>query len=97
MPQITVKFGQPLSRTIGQRRVLIDLPDGSTASDLLTLLAQRYPDFEQAFRGEALGRSAPYIFFLNSRPVTPPNFDATRLQEGDVVHLVLPVVGGSNG
>ena len=62
MPQITVKFGQPLFRTIGQRRVLIDLPDGSTASDLLTLLARRYPGFEQAFRGEALGRSAPYIF-----------------------------------
>ena len=97
MPQITVKFGQPLSLTIGQRRVTLDLPEGCTATGLLEELAQRYPGFDTAFRGENLGRSSPYIFFLDGRPVTPPNFDATRLQEGDVVHLVLPVVGGSHG
>ena len=94
MPRITVKLGQPLRQVAGERRVTLDLPAESTASDLLDVLMQRYPGFAKAFRGDDLGRESPYIFFLNSRPVTPPNFDVTRLQDGDVVHLVLPVVGG---
>jgi sulfur carrier protein ThiS len=97
MQHITIKFGQPLSQSIGQRRITMDLPDHSSVADLLTLLAQRYPGFDQSFRGKALNRHAPYIFFLNGRPVTPPNYDITVLNDGDVVHLVLPVVGGSNG
>jgi hypothetical protein len=97
MPQITVKFGQPLSLTIGQRSVTLDLPEGCTATGLLEELAQRYPGFDTAFRGENLGRSTPYIFFLDGRPVTPPNFDATRVQAGDGVQLVLPGGGGLNG
>ena len=97
MPRVTIKFGQPLSQTIGQRRITLDMPEGSTAADLLDELTQRYPGFRVAFRGDDLGRSSPYIFFLNSRPVTPPHFATTRLQEGDVVHLVLPVVGGAHG
>ena len=97
MPRITVKLGQPLSQTVGQRRLSLDLPAESTAATLLDALARRYPGFAEAFRGDDLGRETPYIFFLNSRPVTPPNFDAARLQDGDVVHLVLPVVGGGHG
>ena len=97
MIRITVKVGDPLRQTVGQRRLQMALPAGSTAADLLTMLAQTYPGFESAFRGDDLGQESPYIFFLNSRPVTPPNFEAARLQDGDVVHLLLPVVGGSCG
>ena len=96
MLRITVKFGDPLRQTIGQRRITLEMPEGSTASDLLTALQERYPDFEKAFNGDALGRVAPYIFFINHHPITPPNYAETALQDGDMVHLVLPVVGGSN-
>ena len=97
MPRIIVKFGEPLRRSIGQRRVTIDLPEESTVTALLNELARRHPGFREAFYEDASGRSTPYIFFLNGRPVTPPNFDATVLNDDDVVHLVLPVVGGLNG
>ena len=97
MPRIIVKFGEPLRRSIGQRRVTIDLPEESTVTVLLNELARRYPGSREAFYGDASGRSTPYIFFLNGRPVTPPNYDITVLNDGDVVHLVLPVVGGLNG
>ena len=94
MLRIIIKFGEPLRQTIGQRRITLDMPEGSTVADLLDELAQRHHGFPSAFRGDDLGRLFPYIFFLNSRPVSPPHFASTRLQEGDVVHLVLPVVGG---
>ncbi len=88
MLQIIVKFGEPLRRTTGQRRISLRLSDGATVDDLLALLVQRYPDFEAAFR------SYPYIIFINGRPVTAAHYNATRLQDGDIVHLALPVVGG---
>ncbi len=96
MLRITVKFGDPLRQAIGQRRITLEMPEGSTAADLMTVLKERYPDFEKAFRGDALGRVAPYIFFINHHPVTSPNYAATTLGDGDTVHLVLPVAGGSN-
>jgi len=94
MLKITVKFGEPLRQTLGQRRITIDLPESGSATDLLSALTQQYAGFEAAFRGDDLGRAHPYIFFLNHRPVTASNYDATHLQNGDVVHLLLPVVGG---
>jgi molybdopterin converting factor small subunit len=95
--QITIKFGEPLRRAIGQRRISLTMPEDATANDLLRLLSQRYPDFESAFRGDDSGQTIPYIFFLNNRPVTAPNYTATYLQDGDVVRLVAPVVGGCHG
>lgn len=95
MLKITVKFGEPLRQSIGQRRISINLPEGGSAADLLSALAQKYADFAAAFQGDDLGRELPYIFFLNHRPVTAPNYNATRLQDGDVVYLLLPVVGGT--
>lgn len=97
MLQITVKFGEPLRRVIGQRRVSFCLPDDATVNDLLASLAQRYAGFEAAFRGDDMGRLYPYIVFINGRPVTAANYGVARLQEKDIVHLVLPVVGGGHG
>ena len=94
MLQITVKFGEPLRRVIGQRRVSLYLPVGATVDDLLALLDQRYAGFESAFRGDDLGRSYPYIIFINGRPVTVAHYAVVHLQDGDIVHLVPPVVGG---
>ncbi len=94
MTRITVKFGEPLRSAVGRRRIEIDCLPEATIDDLLAELARQHPDFAAAWRGDALGREFPYILFRNGRPVTAPNYAATRLQEGDVMHLALPVVGG---
>jgi len=97
MLRITVKFGVPLRSVIGRRRLALTLPEGALAVDLLAALERSHPGFAAAFRGDELGRETPYIFFLNSRPVTAPNIATARLHDGDVVHLLLPVVGGNHG
>jgi len=94
MERIVVKFGYPLSQAVGARRLDLEMPALSTVATLLQELARHYPEFEAEFQGEGLGRPSPYIFFLNSRPVTSANYESTYLQDGDVVHIVLPVVGG---
>ncbi len=95
--EVTIRFGEPLRKAVGARRVTLHLPEKATLADLLTRLAATYPGFEAAFRGDDLGRANPYVVFLNGRPVTGPNFPHTSLHQGDVVHIVVPVVGGGHG
>jgi len=95
MMEITVRFGEPLRKTVGARRIALQLPENATAADLIARLAQTYPGFNAAFRGDDLGRDHPYILFVSGKPVTRPNYAQTRLRHGDVVHIVMPVVGGS--
>lgn len=96
MMQITLRFGEPLRKTLGVRRMTLDLADNATVEAMLATLRERFDAFESAFRGDALGRSFPYVVFINGRPVTPPHFSTTTLRDGDVVHIVLPVVGGTH-
>lgn len=91
---ITVRFGDPLRKAVGARRVTLSLPGRATLADLLAQLAQTYPGFEAAFRGDDLSRDHPYILFVNGRPVTRANYDQVHLADGDLVHIVMPVVGG---
>ena len=93
---ITIRFGDPLRKAVGARRVTLSLSGDATLADLLVHLARTYPGFERAFRGDDLGRDHPYILFLNGRPVTRPNYAQARLADGDTVHIVLPVVGGDH-
>ncbi len=94
MIRVTIRFGEPLRKAVGQRRVTLELPDQTTVAQLLEELAAHYPGFEGAWRGKDLGREAPYILFLRGRPVTARNYAQTLLQDGDLVQIVLPVVGG---
>ncbi len=95
--EITVRFGDPLRKTVGSRRIILSLPENATLADMLAALAESYPGFETAFRGDDLGREFPYIIFVRGRPVTQPHYESARLQQGDVVHIVMPVVGGGHG
>ncbi len=95
MIRVTIRFGEPLRKAVGQRRVTLELPEQTTVTQLLEELAARYPGFEAAWRGEDLGRETPYIVFLQGRPVTAGHYAQTLLQDGDQVQIVLPVVGGT--
>jgi len=94
MPRVIVKLGQPLSQIMGQRKFILDLAEESTVASLLDALNQQQSQFQAEFRGDNLGRTNPYILFRNGRPLSRQNYATTYLQDGDVIHLVLPVVGG---
>ena len=93
--QIMVRLGEPLWRAAGALRLYLDFAEGEvTVADLLARLGAAYPDFDAAFRGDALGRLLPYQVFVNARRV-PLGGEAQRtLVDGDKVYLFLPAIGG---
>jgi len=95
--KITVKLGAPLSQMVGTAQVILSVPDGTTAAQVLDELRLRYPRFEAGLRGEGLPKALetiPYALFLNARPLPFDRAAETPLRDGDRLYLFLPVAGG---
>jgi molybdopterin converting factor small subunit len=86
-----------LSQIVGTAQVILSMPDGATAAQVLDELRSRHPRFETGLQGEGLPRvleTVPYALFLNARPLPFDRAAATRLRDGDRLYLFLPVAGG---
>jgi molybdopterin converting factor small subunit len=95
--KITVRLGAPLSQVVGETRVILTLPEGTTAADVLAELGRRYPDFDAGLGGRGLRTpldQIPYALFVNTRPVPLDHAAGTPLRDGDRLSLFLPVAGG---
>lgn len=92
--RVTVRAGEPLWRAFGQHRISIDLPASATLADLLAALSEAFPDFASRFRGEDLGHRHPYRLYVNLRQAPDHDLAQQRLNDGDTVHIVIPISGG---
>ena len=95
--RITVRFGAPLSRVVGEGKVSLTLPEGTTVGDVLDRLRSDFPDFEAGLRGKGLRQPLDqilYQLFVNARPVPLDRAETTVLRDGDRIYLFLPVAGG---
>jgi molybdopterin converting factor small subunit len=95
--KITVKLGAPLSQVVGESKLSLTLPEGTTVGDLLDRLRADLPDFEAGLRGKGLRQPLDqilYQLFVNARPVPLDRADTTVLRDGDRIYLFLPVAGG---
>jgi len=95
--RITVKFGDPLWRKFGARRLEVSIDQGSvTAADVLARLAEQYPAAGADILpdGQSAQERLPYHLFVNHRKIPWDQSDKTFLQDGDQVVLFLIVVGG---
>lgn len=82
--QVRLLFFASLKDIVGSREVSLDLPDGSTISDLLSKLETSYPRIRE-YRPVLLTA-------INEDYVDK----AARISEGDEVAIFPPVSGGEN-
>ena len=95
--RITVKLGAPLSQVVGESKIDLAMPEGTTVSGLLDELRERYPEFEAGLRGQGLRKPLDqviYSLFVDGRPLTFEKAEITLLRDGNRVYLFLPVGGG---
>ena len=94
--RVLVKLSEPIWRTVGQRRVEVELDrDKGTVADVLRSLEERYPAFGQELCDEA-GRHPRlhYSLFLNNALVRQEQAATTPVQDGDTLYVILPMAGG---
>ena len=98
--KVTVKLGEPLWRSVGQRRVQIEAPGSDcTLPDLLQQLERAYPQLREELQtsgDSATGDGVDYhfTFFLKDRLVKPAEMAGQRVGDGEEVMIVLPMAGG---
>jgi molybdopterin synthase catalytic subunit len=83
--KVDVLYFALIRERLGKSREAIDLPDGSTAADLLERLAQAYP---------ALSGLREAVRVAVNQEFVPPGH---RLSAGDEIALIPPVSGGGGG
>lgn len=89
--KVEVKLFAQLREKMSSGRVEVELKDGAKLSDLLRLLAGKWP---QVFLGTALNESGElakgYTVLVNAKSVGLEH----ELKDGDLVALLPPVGGG---
>ena len=97
--KVTVRLGEPIWRTVGQRRVEIEAPGEELAlPELVERLEAAYPKLREELgaAGDADPTSLDYhfTFFLKDRMVKPNDMATERVGDGEEVMIVLPMAGG---
>ena len=89
-----VYFYATLRKTVGGRRVSFDLPDGSTAGDLLRHASREFPVLQPLIWG-ADGTLADFIkVFIDGREIRNLQGLATPVPADATVDIFPPTAGG---
>ena len=94
--RITVRFGEPLRRTVGHYRIEITLAGPANVDDLIGHLAKTFAGFEAGYSGQVMGRDFPYEVFVNRRHVPKDRHARFALSDGDLIHIIIPIAGGAS-
>lgn len=82
--QARVRLFAALAEALGQREVVVDLPEGATVADLCRKLSEQFPRLAEY--------TANLAYAVNAQYTSPSH----ALEDGDEVALIPPVSGGSH-
>ena len=91
---IQVSMGDPLWKTVGQRRMSLELSGDASVADALATLRSSYPEFGAALEAGATRLGIPFNCFVNRRLVKDSDLRQHKLKEGDTLYILAPIVGG---
>ena len=94
--RVTVRFGEPLRRTVGHYRIEIPLVGPASVDDFIGHLAKTFLGFEASYSGQVMGRDFPYEVFVNRRHVPKDRHTRFALSDGDLIHIIIPIAGGAS-
>jgi molybdopterin converting factor small subunit len=93
---ITVRSVGPIRQLLGQAEVALTVPDGTTVSGLLALLAEEKGEKLAPYAIEPKEPSAyaPLRVVVNGRDLLPRQYREVILKKGDDVLIFTPIAGG---
>lgn len=93
--KVTIHSILGLREVIGDRRVDMDIPEGSTVAGLLSYMIKTWEDRLKPYLVEEKGGHIhPYIrIMVNGRQIKNDEMESIRLKEGDEI-LFIPFAAG---
>lgn len=90
--QVTVRLGEPLWRSVGERRLVLSVPPDVSVAGLLAELMRRYPALTLLSSPEGRAR---YRVFVDGKLVPWEATGEYRLHGGNTVYIFPPAAGGN--
>lgn len=92
---VRIKFMGDLPAIVGRRKLEIDLPEGDSVGDLLAALSDIYGEAftSRVFAGPAELQHTVLVF-VDGENIVEQNGLATKLGDGEVEVIMLPMFGG---
>ena len=99
MIKVKVKSVLGMAKILGASEIYVDLPHGSTVSDLIGALSEKYGSgFNEAVSFEKfceVNRIEWRVsFLLNGSRISPSEMDERICADGDTLCLLTPLAGG---
>ncbi len=82
--RIHIRLAEPFWRTVGKRKLSLELKKGACVKELMAELRKRYPDLTKEME------EIPPVIFVGEEEAS----DETCLEDDDHVYLVWPIAGG---
>ena len=95
--RVTVHVYDRIRDSLGSGRLVAELPAGSDLATLFSELAERYDPRFAALPNDEDSPFGVNALVLNSRLVMMPRDARVALADGDELHLIPPIGGGSSG
>jgi len=94
--KVKVKFFGPFLYLTNYKEIILDIPQKSTVSELLMVLASRFGDeFNKKVTKEALNNKALYkLIYINNYSIFNLKKLETELKENDTISFLPPMAGG---
>lgn len=91
---VKVKLFANLRDAVGKAEVDVNVREGATLRDLLTVMIKHYgARFENAIKNTKTGELTPFLIRVNNNVYPSTELDV-RLQGSEEVALLIPVSGG---
>ena len=94
--RVTVHVYDRIRDSLGSGRLVAELPPGSDLAALFAELAERYDPRFAALPNDEDSPFGVNALVLNGRRVVMPRDARVALADGDELHLIPPIGGGSN-
>ena len=98
--KVYVRFAEPLWRSIGERRIELELPGVEcSVADLVAGLEAAYPRFREEWGPHTLDPGddpilGRFVVFVSDQLISGPELPGVVLRDGADVMLISPLAGG---
>jgi MoaD family protein len=92
--RVTIRSFAMIREILGNKAIVLDLPQGSTISSLIDDLVKEYHDLKSILHDDEGNINRSYLIALNDEKIEQDNFSNANLKNNDTIHIIPPAGGG---
>lgn len=95
MAKVKIQSFAEIKDALGADEIEVEIDDGSALRDVFETMAEKYgSSFKDQIWNKLTGEMEPFLVMLNEKTYSSLHEFETKVNDGDEIAILLPVVGG---